>query len=178
MRLHTDASTLGIRFVLLQRARDSDEEWKTLQVSSRILTDTETRYAIIKLECLAVAWAVKKCQIFLSGLSHFTVVTDHNPLVPILNTHKLDKIENPRLQHLRTWLMAYNFTAQRLKGTQKEAADALSQHSHHTPSVGDDLTEYDTDGNLTLIQAPSITQIRALNKRQCMVKMSPKWWKY
>ena len=28
-------------------------------------------------------------------------------------------------------------------------------------SVRDDLAEYDTDGNLTLIQAPSIIQIRA-----------------
>ena len=86
--LHTDASTMGIEFVLLQRATDSDEEWKTIQAGSRFLTDTETRYAVIELECLAVAWAVKKCHIFLSGLDYFTIVTDHNPLVPILNTHR------------------------------------------------------------------------------------------
>ena len=68
-RLHTDASSLGIGFVLLQRAKDSDEEWKTVQAGSRFFTDTETRYAVIKLECLA--WAVKKCHIFLSGIDHF-----------------------------------------------------------------------------------------------------------
>lgn len=55
-------------------------------LESTFLTDTETRYIVIELECLAVAWAVKKCQLFLSGLDHFTVVTDHNPLIPILNT--------------------------------------------------------------------------------------------
>ena len=57
--------------------------------------------------------------------------------------------------------MAYNFTAQWLKGTQNEAADALSCHPCHLPSVGDDLTEYDTDVNLVSTLAPSITQIRA-----------------
>ena len=114
-RKHTDASRLGLGFVLLQRDKDSDEEWKTVQAGSRFLTDTETRYAVIELECLAVAWAVKKCHIFLSGIDHFTVVTDHNPLIPILNSHRLNEIENPRLQRLRTRLMAYNLTAQWLK---------------------------------------------------------------
>ena len=159
--LHTDASTMGLGFVLLQRAKGSDGEWKTVQAGSRFLTDTESRYAVIELECLAVAWGVKKCQIFLSGLEHFTVVTDHNPLVPILNTHRLDEIENPRLQRLRTRLMAYNFTVQWLKGTQNEAADALSRHPHCSPSIGDDLAEYDTDSNCASTIAPSITQIRA-----------------
>ena len=158
-RLHTDASTMGIGFVLLQRAME-DGEWKTVRAGSRFLTDTETRYAVIELECLAVAWAVKKCQTFLSGLDHFTVVTDHNPLVPILNTHRLDEIENPRLQRLRTRLMAYNFTAQWLKGTHNEAANALSRHPHCPPSIGDDLAEYDTDGNFAPTLAPSIIQIR------------------
>ena len=26
-----------------------------------------------------------KCKLFLTGLQHFTIVTDHNPLIPILN---------------------------------------------------------------------------------------------
>ena len=64
------------------------------------MTDTETRYAVIELEMLGVAWAARKCRDFLIGLQHFTVVTDHNPLVPILNSHRLDEIENPRLQRL------------------------------------------------------------------------------
>ena len=111
-QLHTDASTVGIGFVLVQRPKGSHESWKKVQAGSRFLTYTESRYAVIELECLAVAWAVKKCSIFLSGLDHFIVITDHNPLVPILNNHRLDEIENPRLQWLRTNLMAYNFTAQ------------------------------------------------------------------
>ena len=109
--LHTDASTLGIGFILLQKAPGCDAEWKIVQAGSRFLTDAESRYAVVEVECLAVAWAIKKCSLFLDGIDHFTVITDHNPLIPILNTHHLDEIENSHLQCLRTRIMSYNFTA-------------------------------------------------------------------
>ena len=92
------------------------------------------------------------------------VVTDHNPLVPILNNHRLDKIENPRLQRLRTNLMAYNFTALWQKGKDNSTADALSHHPHQVPNAGDDLAEHDTDTHEiqpTVVRALSISQLRA-----------------
>ena len=163
-RLHTDASTLGLGFVLCQRSATEDTEWKTIQAGSRFLTDVESRYAVIELECLAVAWAIRKCNIFLAASDHFTVVTYHNPLIPILNSHRLDEIENPRLQRLRTRIMSYNFTAQWVKGTKNEAADALSRHPLQTPCVGDDdlaKREVDIGNNQTPnSQAPSLAQIR------------------
>jgi len=58
---------------------------------------------------LVVAWAASKCLLFFSGLQHFQVITDHNPLIPILNHHQLDEIENPWFQRLKIKLMAYNF---------------------------------------------------------------------
>ena len=70
-RLLTDASRLGLGFVLQQ---ENHGEWKLVQAGSRFLTDTETCYAVIELELLAVAWATKKCRIFLSGLTSFTVI--------------------------------------------------------------------------------------------------------
>ena len=163
-RLYTDASTVGIGFILVQRPKGSQETWKTVQAGSRFLTDTETRYAVIELECLAVAWAVKKCTIFLSGLDHFTVITDHNPLVPILNNHRLDDIENLRLQRLRTNLMAYNLTAQWQKGKDNKAADALSRHPHQAPNAGDDLAEHEIDTHEvqpTVVRALTISQLRS-----------------
>lgn len=57
----------------------------------------ETRYATIKLELVAVVWAISKCRYYLLGLPHFTIVTDHRPLVPILNSHTFIAIDNPRL---------------------------------------------------------------------------------
>ena len=90
----TDTSKLGIGFVLQQE----HEKWKTTQAGSKFLSDTESRYAEIEQEMLGVVWAVKKCKCLPKGLPHFEIVTDHNPLVPILNSHRLDEIENPRLQ--------------------------------------------------------------------------------
>ena len=140
--LHTDASMLGLGFLLMQKSNDSD--WNLVQAGSRFLTNTESTYAVIELECLAVAWAIKKCNLFLAGIDHFTVVTDHNPLIPILNTHRLDEIENPRLQRLRTCLMAYKFTARWQKGSKHEAADALSRSPHSSPNQNDELAEKQT----------------------------------
>ena len=68
-----------------------------IHAGSRFLTETESRYAMIELEILGAVWAISKCRTFLQGLSHFEVVTDHHPLLTILNKYHLDQIENPRL---------------------------------------------------------------------------------
>jgi len=78
---------------------------------------------------------------FLGGLQHFTVVTDHNPLIPILNSHPLDEVESPRLRRLRTQLMAYNFTAKWCKGSAHAAPDAFSRHSVLAPTQEDSMAE-------------------------------------
>ena len=98
-RLSTDASRQGLGFILQQQ---TGEEWTLVQAGSWSLSDTETRYALIELEMLAVCWAITKCRVFLAGLQHFHVATDHNPLIPILNTRRLDEVENPRLQRLKS----------------------------------------------------------------------------
>ena len=92
-KLCTDASRNGLGFVLQQQTPEG--AWTLIQAGSRFLTDAESRYVVIELEILAVCWAVCKCKLFLTGLQHFTVVTDHNPLIPILNNHQLDEVENP-----------------------------------------------------------------------------------
>lgn len=77
-----------------------NEQWNLVQTVSHCLTDAKSRYAVIELELLVVTWAIWKCRVFLLRMQHFDVLTDHNPLIPILNRHKLDKIENLRLQRL------------------------------------------------------------------------------
>ena len=93
-RLCTDASRQGLGFILQQK---TDDNWALIQAGSKFLSDSESRYAIIELELLAVSWATIKCKLFLAGLPHFMIVTDHHPLIPILNNHRLDEIENPLL---------------------------------------------------------------------------------
>ena len=153
-RLMTDASKKGLGFVLQQKHTD---KWHLIQAGSRFLTDTETRYATIEKEMLGIAWAVKKCHKFLAGLAHFDIVTDHNPLLSILNHRRLDEIENPRLQRLRTKLMMYNFTAQWQKGSLHHAPDSLSRHPTSDPNDADMLAEH-------AMQSPY--QIAAIQQQQ------------
>ena len=144
-RLCTDASRQGLGFILQQQ--NPEGIWNLIQAGSRFLTDAESRYAVIELEMLAVCWAINKCKLFLTGLQHFTVITDHNPLIPILNNHRLDEVENPRLQRLKIKLMAYNFTAEWLKGAKNEAPDALSRNPVSEPQPHELLGELDLDNN-------------------------------
>ena len=107
---------------------------------------------------LAVCWAIPKCHTFTAGLQHFQVVTDHNnPLIPILNNHRLDEIENPCLQCLRTRIMGYNLTAIWLKRSHSNTPDALSRHPVSEPSPQDMLAEVDILNQ----PEPSISEIRA-----------------
>ena len=105
-----------------------------------------------------MSWAILKCSIFLAGLPHFTVITDHHPLVSILNHHRLDEIENPRLQRLKMRVMGYNFTTQWVKGTLHNAPDALSRNPVSDPLPEELLAEFDNDNHLE----SSLAEIRAL----------------
>ena len=73
--LQTDASRLkGLGFALLQKHEDG---WKFTQAGSRFTMDTESRYAMVELELLAVVWAIHICRIYLQGLPKFDVVVDN-----------------------------------------------------------------------------------------------------
>ena len=122
------------------------------------MSDAESRYAIIKLEFLAVAWAITKCDIFLAGLPHFLVITDHHPLIPILNSHRLDEIQNTRLQCLKTKIMGYAFTASWLRGILNNTPDALSRNPMADPQPEHTLAESGIDD----IAAMSTAEIRAI----------------
>ena len=102
---------------------------------------------------------MSKCRLFLAGIQHFTVLTDHNPLISILNSHQLDEVENPQLQRLKTRLMGYNFTAEWRKGSQNDAPDALSRNPVSDPLPQDMHAEYD----ITSQPEPSIQEIRTIS---------------
>ena len=136
----------------------TDGTWKLIQAGSHFLSDTECRYAVIELEMLAVCWAIIKCNLFLAGLQHFHVITNHNPLIPILNNHRLEEIENPCLQRLKTRLMSYNFTAEWCKGSTNDAPDALSRSPVSDPLPSDTLAELDIFNQSDM----SLTEIRAI----------------
>ena len=123
--LHVDASRLhGLGFVLKQLKPDGG--WRVVQAGSRFLSSEESRYAMIELECLSAAWAMVKCQQFIEGLPSFELITDHKPLVPILNDYALDKLDKTRLLRLRLKMQRFSFTARWIPGKSNVDADSLS----------------------------------------------------
>lgn len=155
-RIITDASRIGLGFVLQQY---DGNEWKSIQAGSRCLTDTETRYAVVELEMLAVVWAMERCRIFVAG-GHTEIITDHNPIVPIINGHRLDEIENPRLQRLRRRLMPFQVTAKWIKGSTNLIADALSRFPSEKSKKTDEIAETEINGEKA-VSAPALRAIHA-----------------
>ena len=88
-----------------------------------------------------MVWAMSKCKFYLTGLQHFNVVTDHRPLIPILNHYSLDAIENPRLQRLKENLSAFQFSAQWRAGKQLCIPDALSRYPVSAPNTEEDVLD-------------------------------------
>ena len=64
---------------------------------TRLLTDTEQRYAQVEKEAFAVTWCCEKFSEFLIGLKMFTIETDHKLLLALLKTKHLDEL-TPRIQ--------------------------------------------------------------------------------
>ena len=133
--LLTDASSLhGLGYALVQYQEDGSP--RLIQCGSRSLADAETRYAPCELECLAISWAVTKCDHFLRGNPDFTVVTDHEPLKGVF-AKDLGEIPNPRLQRFRERLLPYTFHLEWTPGKQHLIADALSRAPVDSPDTFD-----------------------------------------
>nr|CDJ86255.1 RNA-directed DNA polymerase (reverse transcriptase) and Integrase domain containing protein [Haemonchus contortus] len=120
-----DASNYGIGAVLSQRFPDGHE--KAVYHASRALTPTQKKYSQIEKEALAIIFAVQKFHRFIHG-RHFTLRTDHKPLISIFGTRKGVPVYTAnRLQRWATTLLNYNFSIQYVKTSEFGQADALSR---------------------------------------------------
>ena len=122
--LLTDASRQhGTGFALCQEHNGVEA---IIKCGSKSFTPTQQQYATIELECLAIVWAIQKCEFFLKGLPTFTVATDHRPLVGTFSKNLAD-LTNPRLLRLREKVSAYCFKVTYVPGKTHNIADALSR---------------------------------------------------
>ena len=141
--LSIDASRQGLWFILYQKSPTG--QWVLVQAGSHFLSEAELQYAITELEMLAVAWTANKCKTFLMSLQNFEVTTDYNPLIQILNSHRFDEIDNPRLQRLKTELIAFNLTVKWCKKNTNRAPGILAHHPVWELQQLDSLAEYDEE---------------------------------
>ena len=88
---------------------------------------------MVELELLAIARALQKARPFLEGIQ-FDIMTDHKPLIPIMNDYALSEIENKFLQRLKMKMSGFQFTAHWISGKDNIEADALSRAPVHQPT--------------------------------------------
>ncbi|KAE9169899.1 hypothetical protein PF004_g28046 [Phytophthora fragariae] len=104
-RLVTDASVVGLGACLMQ---DFGSGWQPITYASKVNDTVVAKYAITKLECLAVVWAIKLFRPYLYA---------------------------GRLHRWPLTLQEYEFTIKYRPGTTNVVADALSRASQMTAAV-------------------------------------------
>ena len=107
--------------VLLQQ---SDFTWKPVAYASRAMTETETRYAQIEKEALAVTWACERFSNYILGRT-FQIESDRKPLIPLLNSKQLDNLP-PRILRFRLHMARFDYIVQHAPRKLLYTADTLS----------------------------------------------------
>ncbi len=119
--VHTDASGRGLGCILYQMQKG---ERRVIAYGSRSLLPAEKNYHSTKLEFLALKWAVcEKFRDYLSYADHFTIFTDNNPLLYVMQSTKL----NANGQRWVSELSEHNFTVKYRPGVINRDADCLSR---------------------------------------------------
>ena len=111
-KVAADASSIGLGAVLTQKQQNN--QWLPIAYASRALTSTESRYAQIEKEALALTHACERFQEYLIRKS-FHLHTDYKPLVPIFSTKSLEELPL-RVQRFQLRLFkisVYDFTYSR-----------------------------------------------------------------
>ena len=89
---------------------------------------------MVELEALAIHYAIKQCHLYLAGLPHFDVITDHQPLKTIFNKKDLFEIDNDKLLKIKQELQSkYIFTVDYRKGSHHIVPDTLSRNPIKDP---------------------------------------------
>ena len=148
--LETDGSQRGLGAVLSQYQKG---QLKVIAYASRALKGAErnhTRYSSMKLELLALKWAVvEKFRDYLIG-AKFVIFTDNNPLKYIMSTAKLKAVEQKWVGDLSR----FNFEVKYRPGKSNGNADALSRRPVQAPEDFEEMDENEVSAVMGLTRIP------------------------
>ncbi len=142
-KVHVDKGQLGVAATVYQQEPDTGN-WKTINYTSRALTEAEQGYSSVEGESLAICQGLKMNLMYLYGI-HFKVITDHQPLVPLYNNPRK---EGPmRVKQHRAKLQGFNLTMEYCPGVCNPTV-YNSRHPLALPNYTEaDLAEWDMDDN-------------------------------
>ena len=118
--VQADASLRGLGACLIQKHKGEDQP---IAFASKSLMDTETRYANIERELLAIIFACQHFSTYLLGRS-FIAESDYKPLEMIAMKNLVNV--PPHLQRRLLELQRYDVTIKYRPGREMQLADALS----------------------------------------------------
>ncbi|EPB65739.1 reverse transcriptase [Ancylostoma ceylanicum] len=131
-----DACDYGIGYVISHQMKDGTE--KPIAHGSRSLNVAEKNYAQIEKEALALVEAIKKFHKYVYG-RHFTLRTDHKPLLAIFGSKKGVPVHSAnRLMRWATMLIGYDFDTEYIKTDSFGQADGLSRLIQRHPLTQED----------------------------------------
>ena len=134
--------------------------------ASKSLTDTETRYANIERELLAVVFGIERFHVFLYG-SRFVIESDHKPLEMI--SLKNLTAAPPRLQRMLLRLQGYDFVIKYRPGKEMLVADCLSRQPNKSRS---NLIELDVKVCHVQFSTEKLSQLRtAVNQDDVLCRL-------
>ena len=137
LTIENDASDYGLGSTIMQEGRP-------LGFASRTLTPAEQNYAQIEKEALAITFGMSRFHHWTFG-RETTVITDHQPLIPIFNK-PLAKAPR-RLQHMLLKLQTYDIKLVHKPGSKLVISDTLSR-----APLQHGLDEIETDDIVSNIQ--------------------------
>ena len=125
-KIQVDASQHGLGAALIQIDPKEPDVERVIAFASKSPSETESRYANIERECLAVVFGVERFHTYVYGAS-IVVESDHEPLENIQQQNLANA--PPRLQRMLLRLQPYNMRIKYRKGSDLALADFLSRYS-------------------------------------------------